>query len=484
MTGVRVCIDPRLLNKYLQENDHFEIPRINDILANFSGKTMFGEMDLAEAFLQMPLSIDSRKYTAFMWKQQMQFVGCPYGIKHIPSHFQRFMAYLFQDMPFVYPYIDNITFASKNAEEHLLHAKMILDRLNEKNMKLKPGSVNLCHAELQILGRLVNQLGMAISHTKREEVMKWPRPQDGPNLRAFLGFTGFIRDHIRHFADLTAPLEAIKNTKGRLEWTQQLENHFNLIKRAVSNAPFLAHVDWHKRFAIACDASWTGIGGVLYQFFEGQPEDITPYNIIAICSRKLTKSEMRYSAYKKELRGVVYTLLKFHSWIFGREINLYTDHMPLQHMLEQKELSHALQQWFDIIQNYNFNVYHRPGILHVVPDALSRVYGTTYDDTEITWGVQNNIKFIKTAETILSPSDLVVRDSILQSRTAVNKKSRHRNPLSGGGSNNRQQTNSSIIESDHGSLLNLTNIINNINKSTVSEGKDIIYGNLTLLNTL
>jgi hypothetical protein len=83
LTGIRVCIDPRLVNKYMKEDDKFEIPRISDILTALAGKRVFGEFDLSEAYLQFMLHPDSREYTAFTWKIQMQFVGCPYGLRSI-----------------------------------------------------------------------------------------------------------------------------------------------------------------------------------------------------------------------------------------------------------------------------------------------------------------------------------------------------------------------------------------------------------------
>jgi len=130
VTGIRVCTDVRQLNKYLIENDRFEIPYIPDVLSTFKGAKLFGEFDLKEAFNQFLLAPEGQPLTAFTFEnEQYMFQGCPYGIKFIPSHFQRFIIRLFQDLPFVYPYIDDIVFASKDWEEHEKHAKLIIDRL-------------------------------------------------------------------------------------------------------------------------------------------------------------------------------------------------------------------------------------------------------------------------------------------------------------------------------------------------------------------
>lgn len=163
MTGVRICLDVRKLNQHLVENDRFQIPRINEMLATLAGGRIFGEFDLSEAYFQFKLSPASRPYTAFQWKkQQYMLISCPYGIKHIPSLFQRFVGNLFTDMPFVFVYIDNICFSSKNWREHLEHAKMIIQRLTSVNLRIKPSSVNSCNFLIRLLGHLLTPSGIGV----------------------------------------------------------------------------------------------------------------------------------------------------------------------------------------------------------------------------------------------------------------------------------------------------------------------------------
>ena len=106
---------------------------------------------------------------------------------------------------------------------------MIINRLNEKNLQLKPKSVNVGHSQLKVLGRLISAFGMSMDEQKRQEVLNWPQPETGPNLHSFLGFTGFLSDHIRNYGDITAPLHAIKNIKGPIQWTPLLLTHYQLI---------------------------------------------------------------------------------------------------------------------------------------------------------------------------------------------------------------------------------------------------------------
>ena len=138
LSGVRVCFDGRQINKYMTEMDRFQLPHIPDVLEKFKGKMLFGEFDLSEAYFQFKVAVESQQYLTFTVDgQQYMYTAAPFGLKHIPSLFQRFMAKLFEDMPFVFPYIDNLPFASSSWEEHEMHARMIVERLNSVNMRLK-----------------------------------------------------------------------------------------------------------------------------------------------------------------------------------------------------------------------------------------------------------------------------------------------------------------------------------------------------------
>ena len=409
MTGVRLCIDIRTLNQFLLEDDRFQLPRIPDVLATFAGGKLFGEFDLSEAYFQFRLAEESQQYTAFTWNgQQYVFVGCPFGIKHIPSLFQRYIVNLFKDMPFVFPYIDNLGFASSSWDEHYKHASMIVERLNSVNLRIKPSSYNLGNTSMRLLGHVISADGVSIDPDKRQMVLDWPKPMTGSNMASALGLGDFLRDHIRHYADITAPLIEVKSHK-TIVWTPLLERHWTLFKRAIATAPLLKFPDFTKRMVLAVDASQTGVGGVLYQ-----PDDdsnvITPRNIIAICSKKLNGTQRNYPVYKKELWGMVYALRKFHGFIWGhRHVTVLTDHKPLIHILKQQVLSVALQQWLDVLLDYDLTIQYRPGVLHVIPDALSRMYESTYGDDTITWGTASNIKLLEgfdsTGATTGSPSD-------------------------------------------------------------------------------
>lgn len=409
--GVRICLDVRQLNKYLIEDDKFQLPYVRDLLEKFRNCKYFGEFDLTEAYFQMQIHPDSRKFVAFTYKNvQYMFKGCPFGIKHIPSIFQRFMCHLMRDLTFVYPYIDNLPFASKTFEEHVEHAQCIINRLNQYGIKLNMKEINLINTDIRILGCRINAQGIHVDPNKQLQIDKWPKPRSGEEIAAFLGLATFLRDHIRHYADIEAPLISLKRQKC-IEWDEVTTTAFNTLKSAIKHAPYLTYPNYNARFVIATDASWYAIGAVVYQPND-EGDTITPDNMIAIYSKKLTETQQRYPIYKKELWAVIYALRKAHTYIWGRDDNrVYTDHKPLIHILTQRQLSVALQQWLDTLLAYDLTIRYRPGLLHVVPDQLSRLYAYAYNEDE-TWGLRHNIHLQQIANEILTPSDILTIESI------------------------------------------------------------------------
>ena len=119
IVGIRVCLDVRALNDALLVQDRFQLPYIHDVLEAFGGNRIFGEFDLQEAYLQFPMHDDSKPFTAFTWNNtQYVFRGAPFGLSPLPSHFQRMMNYMFGDLPFVLPFLDNLPYGSSSWVEH------------------------------------------------------------------------------------------------------------------------------------------------------------------------------------------------------------------------------------------------------------------------------------------------------------------------------------------------------------------------------
>src|SRR5690606_12718346 len=96
-------------------------------------------------------------------------------------------------------------------------------------------------------------------------------------------------------------------------------------KETLCRQPCLAYYDPKKPISIQCDASSTGLGAVFLQ--DNHP--------IHYASRSLTPTEQKYGQIEREMLAVVFSLLRFHQYIYGRHVTVVNDHKPLESILSK-----------------------------------------------------------------------------------------------------------------------------------------------------
>ena len=78
------------------------------------------------------------------------------------------------------------------------------------------------------------------------------------------------------------------------------------------------------------DASNLAIGVVLRQREDGKPY------VVYYASKTLNEAQRNYTTTEKELLAVVYSLDKFHAYLVGSDIIIFTDHSALKYLLTKK----------------------------------------------------------------------------------------------------------------------------------------------------
>ena len=88
-------------------------------------------------------------------------------------------------------------------------------------------------------------------------------------------------------------------------------------------------------------------------------------------SRTLDKPELNYTVSEKELLAVVWSIEKLRPYLEGYHFTVITDHSALRWLKNLKDPTGWLARWPIKLQQWDFEVVHRKGSLHHVPDALS-----------------------------------------------------------------------------------------------------------------
>jgi len=217
------------------------------------------------------------------------------------------------------------------------------------------GAVQKCSfgvEEVLFLANIVSRHGLKVDSAKVSTIESWPTPQSGTN---------FYRRFVSHFSSIMAPItNCMKATK--FSWTQEVDSAFHMIKKKLTTAPVLVLPCFDVAFELHCDASKSGIGGVLSQL--GRP--------VAFFSEKIAGARGRYSTYDVELYVVVQSIKHWRHYLFHREFVLYTDHDALKHMGSQDKVSARHASWFAYLQQFSFVIKHKAGTLNKVADASSR----------------------------------------------------------------------------------------------------------------
>ena len=159
------------------------------------------------------------------------------------------------------------------------------------------------------------------------------------------------------------------------------ETHFLAIKKILLSNVVLSQPGLYHPFCVATDASNFGIAAVLFQEYKHHNANgdtlegtTSTFKYIGFMARSLTVSERNYSTTKRELLSIVFALKKFHKFLWGNHFTVYTDHKALTYLHTQKYTNPMMNNWFDTILDYNFDVIHLKGIDNVLPDHLSRLF--------------------------------------------------------------------------------------------------------------
>ena len=109
-----------------------------------------------------------------------------------------------------------------------------------------------------------------------------------------------------------------------------------------------------------------GVGAVLSQVIDGVER------VVAYFSRTLSPAERNYCVTRRELLAVLTAVRHFHSYLYGSQFTIRTDHASLQWLHNLKDPEGQLARWLARLGQYSYHIVHRPGERHTNADAMSR----------------------------------------------------------------------------------------------------------------
>ena len=142
----------------------------------------------------MVLSEENRPKTAFVSSfGKWEFKRCPFGLAQVPAYFQRLVNKVLSGLTFTFGYLDDILAFSPDMESHLEHLRLLFERLQNADLKLKEVKCNFLKKHIQYLVHVISGEGITPLPEKLDSIQKMLLPKTPKEVKQFLGLIGYYR---------------------------------------------------------------------------------------------------------------------------------------------------------------------------------------------------------------------------------------------------------------------------------------------------
>lgn len=381
-TKYRFCADFRGLNA-VTKIPVFCMPLVQENLDRLNGNQYFSFVDLKDAYYHIEIKPEDKHKTGIVTPfGTYQYERLAFGLAGSPYTFTRVMDEVLMGLGNItcLVFMDDILIFGRSMQEHTERLREVFERLRTAKLTLNLEKCHFAKDSVEYLGHCVTRAGVKPSQDKVKAIREYPRPRNVTEVRSFLGLSGYYRQYIPRYAEISQPLTQLTRKDHKFCWDRAQEEAFNRLKTEISSDTVLAYpsMDHSHEFRLHTDASDHGISAVLTQVQEGKERPIS------YASRQLNATERNLTVTEKELLAVVYGTKQFRCYLYGRKFTLVTDHRALCWLLKLRDPSAKLTRWALRLSEFEYTVEHRPGKHHLVPDALSRHIATISTEGTVT----------------------------------------------------------------------------------------------------
>ena len=372
--SVRVCGDFKVTVNPQLNVEQYPLPRIDDVFASLAGGKRFSKIDLKQAYLQMEMDDESSALlTLNTHKGLFKLNRLAFGVASAPALWQRSMDQILQGIPYTQCILDDIIVTGEDDAEHLRNLETVFRRLSEAGLRVNRLKCNFFQEHVEYCGHGVSARGLHKTPAKIDAISDARCPVNVTELRSFLGLVNYYARFLPNLATTLHPLNELLQKGVEWRWTADCTTAFDTVKAQIASDLVLTHFDSALPVRVASDASPYGLGAVLSHVMPTGEE-----RPIAFASRTLSVAEKNYSQIDKEALGIVWSIKKFHTYLYGRPFTLITDHQPLTAIFHPEKHLPAmtaarLQRYALFLAGYRYSIVYRKTTDHGNADGLSRL---------------------------------------------------------------------------------------------------------------
>jgi hypothetical protein len=186
--------DYRALNAITRKNRYL-LPLIDDFIHQLKGARYFTKLDVHWGYNNVRIREGNEWKAAFHTNRGLfEPLVMYFGLTNSSATFQTMMNEIFQDLiteGIVSVYLDNILIFTNSIEEHCRITCLVLDRMCQHKLYLRPKKCEFEKTEIKYLIIIISHNKVEMDLVKIAGVADWPTPSNEKKVQSFVGFVNF-----------------------------------------------------------------------------------------------------------------------------------------------------------------------------------------------------------------------------------------------------------------------------------------------------
>ena len=214
--------------------------------------------------------------------------------------------------------------------------------------------------------------------SKIDAINKMQPPKTPKQTKSLIGMVAYLSMYISKLQILLVPMHKLTRKGVKFEWTSEMQQNFEEIKKILSTSPLLTLPTKEGLFRLYCDTSKIGVGATLCQVQNGEQK------ILAYFSKKLSEAAAKYTISELEGTGMLTSIHAFRHLLRSAPFEVITDHSPLTNISNSKNEPPTLRlkKIFERLSDYKFTLKYQQCTKMVISDHFSRHPTSEIDDND------------------------------------------------------------------------------------------------------
>ena len=229
VTKVRVCPDPRDLNKFIKR-EHYYTKTVDEVVTQLHDAKFFTIVNTTKGYWHVPLDTESSMLTTFNTPfGRYRFTRHPFGTVVSQDIFQKQLDASLQGLQGITGIADDTFVHGATEEEHNRNLVNLMKRARQKGIKFNQAKLQFKCSKVSFFGHTWTPEGIQPDNRKISAILAMKPPENAKDLQSFLGLVNYLTRYSSSLATITAPLRELTKKEIAYVWGPEHDQAFKRI---------------------------------------------------------------------------------------------------------------------------------------------------------------------------------------------------------------------------------------------------------------